>query len=95
LFLAYHGPTPVARATLTVIGPLGRLRGAGVLPDYRRKGVYSNLVATRCRLALEQGAEIAVAHGRVDTSGPILKARGFERAGDYVYYQLEPESSRS
>ena len=88
LFLVYDGATPVGRGGLSVMGRVGRLWTAGVLPEHRGKGAYLALTRERCRVALELGAELALTHAKVGTSGPILRSLGFESAGPYLYYEL-------
>jgi hypothetical protein len=87
LFLAYARAMPVGRGGLSVTGPVGRLWTSGVLVSHRRLGAYSALVRERCRVALAMGAELALTHALVGSSGPILKRLGFESAGSYAYYE--------
>ena len=91
LFLACDGDLPVGRGGLSVTGTVARLWTSGVLPEHRGKGAYTALVRERCRVAIELGAELALTHANIGTSGPILKARGFRSAGRYDYYELRPE----
>jgi hypothetical protein len=88
LFLSFEGDVPVGRGGMTVTGVIGRLWTSGVLAEHRGKGAYMALTRERCRSALEQGAEIALTHAKVETSAPILKAHGFRSAGPYDYYEL-------
>ena len=89
LFLALDGTIPIGRAGLTVTGSVGRLWTAGVLENQRGKGAYQLLTRERCRVALEQGAELAITHAVIDTSGEILKRHGFQSAGPYDYYLIQ------
>jgi hypothetical protein len=91
LFLSFEGAVPVARGGLSVTGVVGRLWSAGVLSEHRGKGAYMALTVQRCKSAVDQGAEIALTHAKVGTSGPILKAHGFQTAGDYTYYELQTQ----
>ena len=65
------------------------LNGAGVLPDYRGKGVYRNMLSNRLHAAKEHGCEIAVAQGRLGTSEPILRKLGFKQYVTYKQYIRE------
>lgn len=89
LFLALDGTIPIGRGGLTVTGSVGRLWTAGVLESRRRKGAYQLLTRERCRVALEQGAELAITHAVIETSGEILKRHGFQSAGSYDYYLIQ------
>jgi hypothetical protein len=89
LFLALQGAIPIGRAGLTVTGPVGHLWTAGVLAEHRGKGAYQSLTRERCRVALAQGAQLAITHAVIETSGHILKRHGFRSAGPYDYYQIE------
>ncbi len=62
------------------------LNGAGVLPDYRGKGLYRNMLTRRLHAAKEQGCEIAVTQGRLGTSEPILRKLGFKQYVTYKQY---------
>jgi hypothetical protein len=88
LFLSFEGETPVGRGGMSVTGSIGRLWTSGVLAEHRGKGAYMVLTRERCKSALEQGAQIALTHAKVETSAPILKAHGFRSAGPYDYYEL-------
>jgi hypothetical protein len=88
LFLSYDGGVPVGRGGMSMTGVVGRLWTAGVVRESRGKGAYMALVTERCKAAHDQGAEIALTHAKVGTSGPILKAHGFLSAGPYTYYEL-------
>jgi hypothetical protein len=89
LFLAFDGPIPIGKAGLSVTGPVAHLWTAGVLAEHRGKGAYQSLTRERCRVAVEQGAELAITHAVIETSGRILKRHGFQSAGPYDYYQIE------
>jgi hypothetical protein len=80
-FVAWEGTTPVGRAGLEIVGEVARLWGTGVLPQYRRRGVYGLLVRARCEEAARRGATLALTTARVGTSGPILKHHGFRVVG--------------
>lgn len=89
LFLVLQGTVPIGRGGLTVTGNVGRLWTSGVLAQHRGKGAYQLLTRERCRVALERGAELAITHAVVDTSGRILKRHGFRSAGPYDYYRIQ------
>jgi hypothetical protein len=90
LFLTYEGSKAIGRGGMSVTGKLGRLWTAGILPEHRGRGAYSHLTRARCEVALSQGAEIAITHAKVGTSEPILKRLGFQTAGPYDCYELNP-----
>jgi GNAT superfamily N-acetyltransferase len=53
------------------------LRDAMTVPAFRRRGVYSALVAHRLRTAAHHGARVAVVQALEHTSAPILRKLGF------------------
>lgn len=59
------------------------LTGSGVLPEYRKKGIYTDLVMSRMVAAKKKGCEIVTVQARVDTSGPVLRKLGFQEYGKY------------
>lgn len=67
-------PDSVGRASGRTVARLG---GAVTLPAYRGRGLYTAIVAARCRIARTHGATVALTHARQDTSAPILERLGF------------------
>lgn len=88
LFLAWEGDSPAGRAGMEVAGAVARFYGAGVLPQYRERGVYGALVQVRCVAAEGRKAEIVLVTARVGTSGPILKRHGFRTVGPFRAFDL-------
>jgi ribosomal protein S18 acetylase RimI-like enzyme len=86
-WLAFDGATAVGRAGMELVGPVARLWGTGVAPEYRRRGIYGALVRARCESAARRGGELALVSARVGTSGPILKRHGFERLGSVQIFE--------
>jgi len=86
-YLAWSGIVPVGLGGLELVDRVARFFGSGVLPEYRRRGVYGSLVRTRCVDALARGAEIALVTARVGTSGPVLKAHGFRTVGSVRVFE--------
>lgn len=65
-----------------------RLWGGGVLPEFRRRGVYRALVASRIADARTRGATLALAKASAGTSAPILRQAGFTHYGRELRYRL-------
>lgn len=86
-FVAWEGTTPIGRAGLEIVGEVARLWGTGVLPQYRKRGVYGLLVRARCEEAVRRGATLALTTARVGTSGPILKHHGFRAVGSVRIFE--------
>ncbi|MFM9995617.1 MAG: GNAT family N-acetyltransferase [Phycisphaerales bacterium] len=62
-------------------GPVGVLFGASTLPEFRRRGVQTALLAARLRHAREKGCGVAVVQSRPGTSSERNMARfGFRLA---------------
>jgi GNAT superfamily N-acetyltransferase len=87
-FVAWEGSTPIGRAGLEIVGDVARLWGTGVLPQYRKRGVYGQLVRVRCEEAVRRGATLALTTARVGSSGPILKHHGFRAVGSVRIYEI-------
>ncbi len=76
------------------------LNGAETLPGYRRRGVYSSLVAYRTERAAKDGCTVAAIIADVRTSAPILLRRGFEDVGRATFFlwpasRFEPTGPRT
>jgi GNAT superfamily N-acetyltransferase len=86
--IAYHGRTPVGYANYrySLEGDILYLCGSGIVPDYRKKGIYRQLVAARLTQARNDGAKIATCQARVGHSSPILKKIGFGQYTTFDYW---------
>ena len=82
----------VGWCTLRVLGSLGYLQGAGVLPDARGRGLYRALTWLRLERLRERGIPHAVIWADERTSGPIAKRMGFQHICAARYYRVaDPE----
>ncbi|MBO9128543.1 GNAT family N-acetyltransferase [Bacillus sp. 165] len=66
-------------------GSILYLHGSGVLPEYRNKGIYSNLVYKRLKVAKERGVTLATCQARKGHSDPILRKIGFQVYETYCH----------
>ncbi|GAA2148324.1 hypothetical protein FHX52_2905 [Humibacillus xanthopallidus] len=73
---------PASTGGWGIVGPVCRLWGGGTHPDLRGLGAYRAVLRARLDVAVRSGATLALTHGRVDTSSPILRALGFRRYGE-------------
>jgi hypothetical protein len=73
---------PASTGGWGIVGPVCRLWGAGSDPDLRGLGAYRAVLRARLDVAVGSGATLALTHGRVDTSSPILRGLGFRRYGE-------------
>jgi hypothetical protein len=73
---------PAGTGGWTLVGPVARLWGAGTHPGLRGRGAYRAVLEERLRQVVDAGATLALTHGRVDTSSPILRSVGFRRYGE-------------
>jgi hypothetical protein len=80
--VAYVDGRPGSTGGFTLAGDVARLWGGGTHPDLRGRGAYRTALAARLQLAAGMGATLALTHGRVDTSSPILQRLGFTRYGE-------------
>jgi hypothetical protein len=86
--VAYLDGEPVGTGGITVAGPDARLWGGGVLPAARGRGAYRAMLDARLAYGAEQGCELAIVKGRVETSAPILRRAGFAAYGTEKSYLL-------
>lgn len=104
---AFDGDTPVGYLFCSLdarldIAPLERsmrfdgayLRRVYVVPDHRKRGVASALVATACRDARDRGAERATALVARDNvpSRALFESHGFTVGRDHWYVRVGPFS---
>lgn len=73
---------PAGTGGWTLVGPVARFWGAGTHPDLRGRGAYRAVLEARLRHVVDAGATLALTHGRVETSSPILRSVGFRRYGE-------------
>ncbi|MGP6219780.1 GNAT family N-acetyltransferase [Caldiplasma sukawensis] len=90
LYLSYAKDTkkPVAFAAsiMDKINDLVILLGAGTLPEYRSKGIYSSLVARRLEDARKAGINSAIIQEVKNTSAPISEKLGFGIVCEIDFY---------
>ena len=94
LYLSYTRDTkkPVAFAAsiMDKINDLVILLGAGTLPEYRGKGIYSSLVARRLKDAKKAGVNAAIIQAVKNTSAPICEKLGFRTVCEIDSYVYNP-----
>jgi ribosomal protein S18 acetylase RimI-like enzyme len=69
--------------------PFAALYGGATLPDWRGRGIYRALVATRARLAAERGVRYLLVDAS-DDSRPILERLGFVAITTTTPFQWTP-----
>lgn len=92
LYLAYtkgeNKPVAFAVSVMDPDNDLVILLGAGTLPEYRGRGIYSSLVARRLNDSRKAGASAAIIHAMKTTSAPICRNLGFNTVCEmdsYIY----------
>ncbi len=80
LFIAYLDRTPasIGRVEFEPGQALAGLFGGGTAPEFRRRGIYRELVRARLAWARERGAQALFTEAVDTTSRPILERLGFE-----------------
>lgn len=88
MYIGFEGKKPIAFGNLVVIpGSEGALLGgAATLPEYRGKGLYSNMLKLRKAKAKELGMEYLITQAKETTSAPIAIKHGFEKVCTLDYY---------
>jgi GNAT superfamily N-acetyltransferase len=59
-YLAYRGSTPAGGCSMRMCSGIAQLCGAGTLPEHRRRGGQSAMLAVRLKEAADAGCDIAV-----------------------------------
>ena len=80
LYIAYVDDKPVSYGRIEFPrgdNPFASIWGGSTLPDYRNRGIYSALVATRLQEAISRGRQYLTVDATPDTSMPILQKLGF------------------
>ena len=67
------------------------LDGSAVLPSYRGKGIYRNMVSKRLEDARANGIEFLIIHALARTSAPICERIGFKRVCKFDLYGYKIE----
>jgi hypothetical protein len=98
LYLAFleNNPDPVAYGVSVYYKKekIVILQGSGTIAGFRRKGIYTTLVAARVSDAIAMGMETAVIQAIKSTSMPICERIGFQKISDidsYAYVKANPE----
>jgi len=81
-WVAYVDGRPASTGGYTIVDGVCRLWGGGSHSELRRRGAYRAVLAVRMRTARAAGATLALTHGIVQTSSPILRRAGFARYGE-------------
>jgi GNAT superfamily N-acetyltransferase len=81
-FVAFDGEAPAATGALFVTGSVGWLGMAGTLPEFRRRGAQTALLAARVAAAREAGCSVVVTEtGEPVERRPSNSYRNIVRAG--------------
>lgn len=93
LYIVYVNDVPVSygRVEFANNNPFASIWGGSTLVEYRRKGIYTQLVAKRLQAAQARGCEYLTVDARSDTSMPILQKLGFMTLGYATAFNWSPE----
>lgn len=81
-WVAYLDGRPAGTGGYTLAEDVCRLWGGATHSSLRGRGAYRAVLAERLAAARAAGATLALTHGVVDTSSPILRRLGFTRYGE-------------
>ncbi len=91
--MAWHGNQPAGIGMLYRAGKTALLCAGATLPEYRRRGCHTALVAARIRLAREQGCEeifaSAIPDGQSQTN---MHRAGLRTVGATAAWRLDPDT---
>jgi GNAT superfamily N-acetyltransferase len=85
--MASYDGKPAAVASYMAFARSAYLIGGVVLPEFRGKGLYRALVASRLRDAATRRLSLATSHAMADTSAPLLLRMGFVEVCRYAVYR--------
>ena len=88
MLVAYVNGVPTGSGGVTMVDGVARLWGGVVVPSARGQGVYRTVLGARLSYAVANGAAMALAKGKIDTSGPILRRAGFTAYGREPIYDV-------
>jgi predicted GNAT family acetyltransferase len=80
LYIAYIDDKPVSYGRVEFprgANPFASIWGGSTLPEYRNRGIYSALVATRLQEAISRERKYLTVDANPETSMPILQKLGF------------------
>ena len=78
-YLARRGGAPAGGASMRLFDGIAQLCGAATLPEHRRRGVQSALLATRLEIASRAGCDVAVVTTQPGSkSQENVQKQGFE-----------------
>ena len=81
-WVAYVDGRPAGTGGYTLADDVCRLWGGGTSGSLRGRGAYRAVLGARLAAARAAGATLALTHGVVETSSPILRRIGFTRHGE-------------
>jgi len=81
-WVAYVDGRPASTGGYGLVDGVCRLWGGGTHRSLRGRGAYRAVLTARLATARAAGATLALTHGVVDTSSPILQRIGFTRYGE-------------
>lgn len=92
MYVVYVDEIPVSygRVEFTPDNPFGSIWGGSTLEAYRRRGIYTQLVAKRMQDAQSRGCKYLTVDARPDSSMPILEKLGFIRIAYARAYNRYP-----
>jgi GNAT superfamily N-acetyltransferase len=89
-FVAFAGRVPAATAAIFVAGNVGWLGMAGTLPEFRRRGAQTALLAARLDAGREAGCNVVVTETGEPVEGrPSNSYRNIVRAGFEPVYMRQ------
>lgn len=88
IYLAYVDGKAVSYGRVEYMpdNPFASIWGGSTLAEYRRRGIYTDMVAVRLQEARARGCKYLTVDARQDTSMPILQKLGFIRIATATAY---------
>ncbi|MGJ3241322.1 MAG: GNAT family N-acetyltransferase [Anaerolineae bacterium] len=88
MYVVYVDGQPISYGRVEFLpeNPFASIWGGSTLPAYRKRGIYTQLVAQRLQEARARGCQYLTVDARQDTSMPILQKLGFIRIADATAY---------
>jgi GNAT superfamily N-acetyltransferase len=87
-YLARLDGEPAGTASVALCGDSAHFKGSVVREEFRRRGIYTELIYARMRDLRARGIGLATIHGREATSAPVCAKLGFETACRFHVYEM-------
>ena len=90
LWIARLDGVAVATSRLRLLGSIGYFQGCAVIPAFRGRGIYGDLINHRLAVLRSRGVPTAVVWARADSSAGACRKLGFTTLTHAEFYEWAP-----